>query len=256
MNLSSCFLVLLLFCFSFIFIWFSTNESLAQVLDKTYSNKECGISFQYPSTWRLEEVTWDEEKGPDQPEATNFIVELEPDVDKGYNNVLSVELDDISVLPDSSFDAIRNYEHDTLRSINQAQGLSTMTTQNSGFPAEKMIYNEELPGMKESEKFKTMKTIVVAYEKEYVILYDSFNAYYDKYISTVEKILRTFKILTPNYEGIRCQTVPPKIPIVEDNSPTVNTSKPVSIPIKDRQNLSNDTLLKSIMEKAQQSMKN
>jgi adenylate kinase family enzyme len=256
MSSSSCFVVLLLFCLSFIFILFSTTVALAQVLDKTYSNKECGISFQYPSNWKLEEVTWDEEKGPDQPEVTNFIVELEPDVDKGYNNVLSVELDDISVLPDSSFDAIRNYEHDTLRSVNQAQGLSTMTTQISGFPAEKMVFNEELPGMKESEKFKTMKTIIVAYDKEYVILYDSFNAYYDKYISTVEKILRTFKISTPNYEGIRCQIVPPKN-IPENNFPSVvNTSNPEATQSNDRQILSNDTVLKTILEKTQESMRN
>ena len=256
MSLSSCFFVLLVICFSSIFICFLTIEALAQVLDKTYSNKECGISFQHPSNWKIEEILWDEEKGLNQPQVTNFIVELEPDVDKGYNSILSIELDDISLLPDSSFDAIRNYEHETLRSINQAQGLSTMTTQISGFPAEKMVYNEELPGMKESEKFKTMKTIIVAYDKEYVILYDSTNAYYDKYISTVEKILRTFKISTPNYEGIRCQTVPPKIPIVENNSPSVNASNSVSTQTNDRENLSNDTLLKSIMEKAQESMKN
>ena len=245
--------VFLVCFFSFCFL---TTEALAQVLDKTYSNTECGISFQYPSNWKIEEITWDEEKGPNQLEVINLIVELEPDVPKGFNNVVSVELDDISGLPDTSFDAIRNYEHETLRSINQAQGLSTMTTMISGFPAEKMVFNEELPGMKESEKFKTMKTIIVAYDKEYVILYDSFNAYYDKYISTVEKILRTFKISTPNYEGIRCQTVPPKIPIVENNSPSVNTSNSVSIPTNEKRNLFNDSGLKTIMEKAQESMKN
>jgi hypothetical protein len=238
--------------FSFCFF---TTEAFAQVLDKTYSNKECGISFQYPSNWKIEETTWDDEKGPNQLEVINLIVEIEPDVPKGFNNVVSVELDDISSLPDTSFDAIRNYEHETL-AVDEAQDVSTMTTQISGFPAEKMVYNEELPGMKESEKFKTMKTIIVAYDKEYVILYDSFNAYYDKYISTVEKILRTFKISTPNYEGIRCQIVPPKIPVVENNSPSVNTSNSVSIPTNEKKNLFNDSGLKTIMEKAQQSMKN
>jgi hypothetical protein len=252
----------MIWAFVFLVCFFSscfiTTEALAQVLDKTYSNKECGISFQYPSNWKIEEITWDEEKiwNETVPKVINFIVELEPNVPKGFNNVVSVELDDISGLSDSSFDGVRNYEHDTLANVNEAQDVSTMTTQISGFPAEKMVYNEELPGMKETEKFKTMKTIIIAYDKEYVILYDSSNAYYDKYIATFDKMLRTFKISTPNYEGIECQTVPPKIPIAENTSPTVkNTSNSVLIQSKDRQNLSNDTLLKSIIEKAKESMK-
>jgi hypothetical protein len=157
--------------FSFCFI---TTEALAQVLDKTYSSKECGISFQYPSNWKIEEVTWDEEKiwNESQPKVINFLVDLEPNVDKGYNNVVSVELDDISRLSDTSFEGVRNYEHDTL-AVYGVQGISSTTTQISGFPAQKMVYNEELPDMKEGEKFKTMKTIIVAYDKEYVILYDS-----------------------------------------------------------------------------------
>jgi len=228
------------------------------VLDKTYSSKECGISFQYPSNWKIEEVTWDEEKvwNESQPKVINFLVELEPDVAKGFNNVVSVELDDISGLPDTSFEGVRNYEHETL-AMYEVQGLSSTSAKISGFPAQKMVYNEELPQMKEGEKFKTMKAITVAYDKEYVILYDSTNAYYDKYISTFEKMLRTFKISRPNFEGIECQTVPKNTPIAETNSPSVvNTSNSVSTQTNDRENLSNDTILKSIMEKAQESMKN
>lgn len=85
-----------------------------------------------------------------------------------------------------------------------------------------------------------------------MILYDSSNAYYDNYISTVEKILRTFKISTPNYEGIRCQTMP--IPIAE--SPSLNTSNSVTTQTIEKKNSFNDSGLKSIMEKAQESMKN
>lgn len=222
--MSSYFAVLLAFCFLFVFC-FLTTEALAQVLDKTYSNKECGFSFQYPSNWKIEEVTWDEEKiwNESQPKVINFLVDLEPDVPEGFNNVLSVELDDISRLSDKSFEGIRSYEHDTL-AVYGVQGISSTTTQISGFPAQKMVYNEELPNMKEDEKFNRMKTIIVAYDKEYVIIYDSNNAYYDKYISTVEKMLETFKISAPTFEGIECQTVPKNAPIVEDNSPTVNTS--------------------------------
>jgi hypothetical protein len=227
-------------------------------LDRTYSSKECGISFQYPSNWKLEEVTWDEEKvwNESQPKVINFLVDLESDVSKGFNNGVSVELDDISRLSDSSFEAVRDYEHETL-AMYGVQGITTTTTKISGFPAQKMVYNEELPKMKESEKFKTMKAIIVAYDKEYVIIYDRNNGYYDKYISTFEKMLRTFKISIPNFEGIECQTVSQDIPIAEINAPSVlNTSNPVSTQTSERENISNDTSLKTILEKAQESMKN
>jgi hypothetical protein len=258
MSLSSYFVVLLVFCFLFIFICPSTTETLAQVLDKTYSNKQCGISFQYPSNWKIEEITWDEEKvwNESQPKVINFLVDLEPDVPKGYNNVVSVELDDISRLSDTTFEGIRNYEHDTLV-VYGVQGLSSTTTKISGFPAQKMVYNEELPQMKEAEKFKTMKAIIVAYNKEYVILYDSTNAYYDKYISTFEKMLRSFKISAPNFEGIECQEVPQNIPIADGNSPRiVNTSNTVLAQTNEKENISNDSSLKTILEKAQESMRN
>lgn len=242
---------------AFAILFSLTVVAFGQTLDKTYSSTECGLSIQYPSNWKVEEITWDEEKiwNESQPKVINFLVELEPDVDKGFNNVVSVELDDISGLSDTSFDGVSNYEHETLAVI-EAQGISSTSTKISGFPAQKMVYNEELPGMKEGEKFKTMKAITVAYDKEYVIIYDSTNAYYDKYISTFEKMLRTFKISTPNFEGIECQTVPQNTLIAEDSPSVVNTSNSVSTQTNERENLSNDSRLKTILEKAQESMRN
>ena len=62
--------------------------------------------------------------------------------------------------------------------------------------------------MTEPEKFKTMIVITVAFGREYVIIYDSTNAHYDKYISTFEKMLRTVKITEAKFDGIECQSIP------------------------------------------------
>ena len=52
-----------------------------------------------------------------------------------------------------------------------------------------------------------MKVIIVAFDREYVITYDTSNAdYYNKYVSTFEEMLQTFKISEPKFDGINCQT--------------------------------------------------
>ena len=50
-----------------------------------------------------------------------------------------------------------------------------------------------------------MKVIDVAFDREYVITYDTSNAdYYKKHISTFEEMLKTFKISIPKFDGINC----------------------------------------------------
>jgi hypothetical protein len=66
-------------------------KSYGQMLDMTYINENCGVSIKYPSNWNIKEKTWDDATG-----TINFIVELQPNNDEGFNSIVGFELDDIS----------------------------------------------------------------------------------------------------------------------------------------------------------------
>jgi hypothetical protein len=73
------------------------------------------------------------------------------------------------------------------------------------YPAQKIVYTEGLEGTPDSDRFKKMKVIPVAFNREYVITYGSNNSdYYEDYISIFEDILKTFQILEPKFDGINC----------------------------------------------------
>jgi len=82
-------------------------NSYAQTLSKSYASQNCNISVNYPSSWKFEERTDD-----DPATVINNIVELQPNNDEGFNNVVGIELDDISSLPDKSFEGIKQYYED------------------------------------------------------------------------------------------------------------------------------------------------
>lgn len=87
------------------------NFSQGQTLQKTYSNLNCGVSIQYPSNWKFEEST-------DEPgNIINYIVDLQPNNDEGFHNVVSIELDDLSGLSDRSFQGIKDYEEEALSTL-------------------------------------------------------------------------------------------------------------------------------------------
>jgi hypothetical protein len=176
------------------------NFSQGQTQQKTYSNLKCGVSIQYPSNWKFEEST-------DEPgKIINYIVDLQPNNDEGFHNVVSIELDDLSGLSDRSFQGIKDYEEEALSGFGDIDKILTSeTVQVGGFPAQKIVYTEGLAGTPENERYKKIAVAIVAFDREYKIIYDATDAsYYDKHISDFEAMLKTFKISEPTFERTVC----------------------------------------------------
>jgi hypothetical protein len=76
-------------------------KSYGQMLDTTYINENCDVSIKYPSDWKIEEKTLD-----DATRTINYIVELQPNNDEGFNSVVRIELNDISYYLDKSLESI------------------------------------------------------------------------------------------------------------------------------------------------------
>jgi hypothetical protein len=56
-----------------------------------------------------------------------------------------------------------------------------------------------------NDKFKKMEVNIMAYGKEYKVIYDTTNdKYYKKYPSTFQKMLNTVVVLQLNFEGVNC----------------------------------------------------
>jgi hypothetical protein len=172
-------------------------NSYGQTLDKTYTNQRCGISIQYPSDWKSEDYTSDDGPG----HVINYIVEFQPNNSEGFNNVVGIELNDISTLSDKSFAGVKDFERSSLSDDQQSLLVRVEkleTTKIAGYPAEKIVYNELISGDKKMDIF------TVAFDREYKITYDASSEYYDKYLSTVDKMIQTFTINQPTFEGINC----------------------------------------------------
>ncbi len=72
----------------------------------------------------------------------------------------------------------------------------------AGQDAQKIVYT--VLG-ENNDRLKKMEIDVLAYNREYKITFDnSGTSFYQKYISTVEEMIRTFKINEPTFEEIAC----------------------------------------------------
>ena len=174
-------------------------NSYGQTLEKTYTNQKCGISIQYPSDWKIDENLL--EYKPE--DIINFIVELQPDNNEGFKNIVAIELDDISTstYPDKSFASVKDYEEWSIsddEKENFVKVEKSESTQLAGYPAEKIVWNEL------KYEGKKMVIFTVAFDREYKITYDATSEYYDKYLSTVDKMIQNFTINQPTFEGINC----------------------------------------------------
>jgi hypothetical protein len=166
-------------------------------LDAKYANTQCGISIQYPSSWKSGE------DNDDSTTVTNFIVEIQPGTVDGFRSPVYIELNDISGLS-NSFVGIKDFEEQRLTTEGGlSRIIASERTQVSGYPAQKIVYTEE--GTPDSSGFKKMKVLLVAFDREYVITYDASNSdYYDDYISAFEDMLKTFQISEPKFDGVNC----------------------------------------------------
>jgi hypothetical protein len=172
-------------------------RSYGQTLEKSYVNENCGISINYPSDWKLEEKIQNDATRP-----VNYIVQFQPNNEKDSITIVGIELNDISHLPERTLESIKTNEENNITMggigiIETSEAISV-----AGNDAQKIVYT--VPG-ENNDRLKKMNIDVLAYNREYKITYDvSSIELYQKYISTVEEMIRTFQINEPTFEEIAC----------------------------------------------------
>lgn len=172
-------------------------KSYGQLLDKSYVNENCGISINYPSDWKLEEKIQNDARLP-----VNYIVEFQPNNEEDSMSVVGIELDDISHLPERTLESIKTNEENNITMGGTGIIETSETISIAGFDAQKIVYT--VLG-ENNDRLKKMEIDVLAYNREYKITFDtSGTSLYQKYISTVEEMIRTFKINEPTFEEIAC----------------------------------------------------
>lgn len=172
-------------------------RSYGQTLEKSYVNENCGVSINYPSDWKLEEKIQNDATQP-----VNYIVQFQPNNEEDSITIVGIELDDISHLPERTLENIKTNEENniTMGGIGIIETSEAMSV--AGNDAQKIVYN--VPG-ENNDRLKKMDIDVLAYNREYKITYDTSSVeLYEKYISTVEEMIRTFQINEPTFEEIAC----------------------------------------------------
>ena len=186
----------------FLFIMFVASngnniKSYGQLLDKSYVNENCGVSINYPSDWKLEEKIQNDATLP-----VNYIVEFQPNNEEDSMTIVGIELDDISHLPDRTLESIKTSEENNITMGGTGIIETSETISIAGYDAQKIVYT--VLG-ENNDRLKKMEIDVLAYNREYKITFDSSSTeLYEKYISTVEEMIRTFKINEPTFEEIAC----------------------------------------------------
>jgi hypothetical protein len=172
-------------------------KSYGQLLDKSYVNENCGVSINYPSDWKLEEIIQNDATLP-----VNNIVEFQPNNQEDSMTIVGIELHDISHLPDRTLESIKTSEENNITMGGTGIIETSETISIAGYDAQKIVYT--VLG-ENNDRLKKMEIDVLAYNREYKITFDtSGTSLYQKYISTVEEMIRTFKINEPTFEEIAC----------------------------------------------------
>ena len=186
----------------FLFLMFVASngnniKSYGQLVDKSYVNENCGVSINYPSDWKLEEKIQNDATLP-----VNYIVEFQPNNEEDSMTIVGIELDDISHLPDRTLESIKTSEENNITMGGTGIIETSETISIAGYDAQKIVYT--VLG-ENNDRLKKMEIDVLAYNREYKITFDtSGTSLYQKYISTVEEMIRTFKINEPTFEEIAC----------------------------------------------------
>lgn len=172
-------------------------KSYGQLLDKSYVNENCGVSINYPSDWKLEEKIKNDARLP-----VNYIVEIQPNNEEDLMTIVGIELDDISHLPDRTLESIKTNEENNITMGGTGIIETSETISIAGYDAQKIVYT--VLG-ENNDRLKKMEIDVLAYNREYKITFDAGgSSLYQKYISTVEEMIKTFKINEPTFEEIAC----------------------------------------------------
>jgi hypothetical protein len=171
-------------------------KSYGQLVDKSYVNENFGVSINYPSDWKLEEKIQNDATLP-----VNYVVEFQPNNEDSMT-IVGIELDDISHLPDRTLESIKTSEENNITMGGTGFIETSETISIAGYDAQKIVYT--VLG-ENNDRLKKMEIDVLAYNREYKITFDtSGTSIYQKYISTVEEMIMTFKINEPTFEEIAC----------------------------------------------------
>ena len=166
-------------------------------LENTYINEKCGVSIQYPKDWVATESNFIGEK-------SKTIADFQSEDDD--INTLSLSIENFGLAKKSIADVSKWFREYWVTSP-ESGILSSEITEINGFPVYQITYYEGLPGDYEfqDEKSHTMEVVIIAYDREYVVLYDAPNKEdFDKYSSIVDEMANSIKITKPNFEGVKC----------------------------------------------------
>lgn len=174
-------------------------------LENTYSNEKCGVSIQYPKDWVATESNFIDDK-------IKTIADFQSEDDDIYT--LSFSIENFG-LAKKSMSEISKWFRDYWVTSPESGIVSSGISEINGFPTYQIIYYDGLEGKYElqDEKSHTMEVLIIAFGREYVLLYEAPNKTdFDKYSSIVEEMANSIKITKPNFQGINCsdQDLPTK----------------------------------------------
>lgn len=110
-------------------------------------------------------------------------------------------MDEISSPTEKSIEGIKDFEEDYIRTGGIGYIESSQTTSVAGYPAQKIVYTEH----GDNFTFKKMEIDILAFDREYKVIYDTAGEkFFDRNLSTLEKMINTLKISQPTFEGITC----------------------------------------------------
>ena len=175
------------------------KESFAQKLDDIFVSESCGISIEYPKKWVAKESNF-------PSDIAKTIVTITPN-EKSLSTI-TIELYDISTLPDKTIEGIIQFEENFLKSSYDDYTLLESTqTKISGFPAQKLSYSIGHPEEYEFQEDEShyLEFNIIAHDIEYKLkLETESEKKFNKYSSIFDEMVETFKISKPGFQGIDC----------------------------------------------------
>ena len=177
---------------------FGTSPIFAEKLENTYTNEKCGISINYPKDWKVTESDYVFE------DKSKTLV----DIQSGKDDIFALDLSIENFgLAKKSLGDISEFEQEFVLSSPDANILESTITKINGFSTHKIAYVEGSLDEYEllEEKFHTLEFLIIAYDREYKIIYQAADKKeFDKYSPIVEEMSNTLKISKPNFEGVNC----------------------------------------------------
>lgn len=158
-----------------------------------YTNEKCGVSFQHPEEWQVENDDY-------KTEGLRSFVDISPDSDDVLN-IFSIRIWDFSDYREKTIEYVSEiFTPDSTEEI-KTDVIENNIIEVGSFPAQKLAYSEEFEGY----KTYSMGINILAYDKVYQIYLETEDQdILDKYSPFVDEIANSIKISKPNFEGINC----------------------------------------------------